>query len=76
MRAPTCATVSEYRTRLEREGEARRETNRRLAVSISRFFRDQSMWHVLKTSVLPALIRKHTKRLRVWSAGCARGEEP
>lgn len=38
MRAPTCATVSEYRTRLEREGEARRETSRRLAVSISRFF--------------------------------------
>ncbi|MFP4030499.1 MAG: CheR family methyltransferase [Desulfococcaceae bacterium] len=40
------------------------------------FFRDQRMWHVLKTSVLPALIRKHPKRLRVWSAGCARGEEP
>lgn len=76
MHALNCKTVSEYRSRLDRDEEARREMKRRLTVSISRFFRDQRMWHVLKASVLPALVRDHPQGLQVWSAGCARGEEP
>jgi chemotaxis protein methyltransferase CheR len=76
MQAVNCPTVSEYRARLERDGEARREMERRLTVSISRFFRDRRVWNVIQAEILPPLARRHPEGVAVWSAGCARGEEP
>jgi chemotaxis methyl-accepting protein methylase len=46
-----------------------------MTVSISRFFRDQKLWYDLEDDVLPRMIEREKKTLRVWSAGCARGEE-
>jgi len=49
-------------------------------VTISRFFRDRGVYRALYHVILPRLARqaiatgRHT--LRVWSAGCASGEEP
>lgn len=42
------------------------------------FFRDLAIFEVLKTVLLPRLMerRRHTKTLRIWSAGCANGQEP
>ncbi len=42
------------------------------------FFRYQSHDDALVDSVLPELIRRKsaTRKLRIWSAGCATGEEP
>lgn len=52
----------------------------RLTVSESYFFRDRGTQAVLERDVLPALIAERRAsgdlRLRIWSAGCARGEEP
>ena len=49
-------------------------------VVISRFYRDRMMFARLEEEVLPDLAlsarRQHHDRLRVWSAGCASGEEP
>ncbi len=53
----------------------RKECEILLTVSISRFFRDKKLWEVLETKVLPDIIKKNQDILRVWSAGCARGEE-
>jgi chemotaxis protein methyltransferase CheR len=43
------------------------------------FFRNQDQFNALRTSVLPEIIRKHRKagdkQIRIWSAGCASGEE-
>jgi chemotaxis protein methyltransferase CheR len=49
-------------------------------ISISRFYRDQGVWRTLEREILPHLadrarVRGDT-RLRIWSAGCASGEEP
>jgi chemotaxis methyl-accepting protein methylase len=44
-------------------------------VSISRFFRDAPLWQVLEREILPSLIAEHHNGLRVWSAGCALGQE-
>ena len=44
-------------------------------VSISRFFRDGPLWQVLEREILPSLIAEHHNGLRVWSAGCALGQE-
>ena len=47
-----------------------------MGVTISRFMRDRSLWEALQKPLLPDLIRQENARLRVWSAGCACGEEP
>jgi chemotaxis methyl-accepting protein methylase len=46
-----------------------------MTVSISRFFRDRQLWEVVETEVLPRLIQEEHKRVNIWSAGCACGEE-
>jgi chemotaxis protein methyltransferase CheR len=51
------------------------EVGRLLTVSISRFFRDWNLWKAIAEFVLPEIISKSAGATRVWSAGCARGEE-
>jgi two-component system CheB/CheR fusion protein len=47
-------------------------------INVTSFFRDPDAWDVLKTTVLPELIAPERGRdqLRVWSVGCASGQEP
>ena len=49
-----------------------------LTVSETYFFRNQPQFHALEHHVLPELIarRQFSRQLRIWSAGCATGEEP
>ena len=47
-----------------------------LAQSDTRFFRDRSQFEKLRTTLLPeALKRRAHERVRIWSAGCATGQE-
>jgi len=48
-----------------------------ILINVTSFFRDPGAWEALAREHLPALIaRKHPgERVRVWSAGCASGEE-
>lgn len=50
-----------------------------LTVGETYFFRDRKCFEVLESEVMPGLIRKRSKAgryLRIWSVGCATGEEP
>jgi chemotaxis protein methyltransferase CheR len=49
-----------------------------LTIGESYFFRDQGQIDLLRRRLLPELIaaRQSRRRLRIWSAGCAGGEEP
>jgi chemotaxis methyl-accepting protein methylase len=53
----------------------RAEVEKLLSVSISRFFRDRDLWRAIEEFVFPELIEGENQKIRVWSAGCARGEE-
>ena len=46
-------------------------------VTISRFYRDRAIFNALRWEVLPNLLKSHAylEPLRVWSCGCASGEE-
>ena len=47
-------------------------------IKVTQFFRDADLFEYLRDTVLPALItdaRGRDRELRVWSAGCATGEE-
>jgi len=47
-----------------------------LLVKVSSFIRDPKLWHTLESRVLAPLARRPGKReVRIWSAGCATGEE-
>jgi chemotaxis protein methyltransferase CheR len=70
-----CPSMKAYLERLETDGDAEREARRLMDVSISRFFRDGPLWRILEEEILPSLIANHPGGLRVWSAGCALGQE-
>ena len=48
-----------------------------LLINVTRFFRDDLPWQVLASQVIPRLIARAPAGvpIRVWSAGCASGEE-
>ncbi len=47
-------------------------------INVTSFFRDPDAWEALKVSVLPQLVDpgRGREQLRIWSVGCATGEEP
>lgn len=45
-----------------------------LTINVSSFFRDAAKYNYLREAVLPALLQNRPN-LRVWSAGCSRGQE-
>ncbi|MFB4276595.1 CheR family methyltransferase [Nonomuraea sp. MTCD27] len=67
----------EYRDLLELEPEEFTRLFDSLLINVTGFFRDTSAWQRLRELVVPALLdQKPTGRpIRVWSAGCATGEE-
>jgi len=54
-----------------------REVVEAMTTNETSFFRDPAFWQVLKTTILPELMeqRKHSRRLRFWSAACSTGQE-
>ncbi|MBE9199205.1 MULTISPECIES: CheR family methyltransferase [unclassified Nodularia (in: cyanobacteria)] len=48
-----------------------------ILINVTAFFRDVSAWEYLKEEVLPKIVarKNHLDHIRIWSAGCASGEE-
>ena len=70
-----CVSVRDYMAAVSRAPEIEQECRMHLTVSISRFFRDRRLWDSLENMELPDLISACGSVFRVWSCGCARGEE-
>jgi chemotaxis protein methyltransferase CheR len=72
--------VAAYRQHLHRHPSEWEELERLLPITLSRFYRDTDVFGFLTETLLPAQARAVATRgdrtLRVWSAGCASGEEP
>ena len=49
-----------------------------ILINVTSFFRDPQAWELLASAVIPGLLGEAGARdpIRVWSAGCASGEEP
>jgi chemotaxis protein methyltransferase CheR len=68
-----------YRAQLEADPSEWRFFDDCCHITISRFFRDKGVFEVLRTQVLPAIAARSEREgrlARIWSAGCASGEEP
>lgn len=47
-----------------------------LTINVSEFYRNPDQWRVLDKDVIPYLIKKFGKNLKIWSAACSTGDEP
>jgi len=79
--ASTCTDLDEYYDLLQDSESSAIHTERlinALTVSETHFFRDESQFAALREQVLPQIIERQRslRTLRIWSAGCASGEEP
>lgn len=64
-----------YEKILESHPEEVNELFETLTINVAEFFRDPLIWEFLEREILTPLI-KRGRALRIWSAGCASGEEP
>jgi two-component system, chemotaxis family, CheB/CheR fusion protein len=71
------ATFSEYRDYLELQPDEFNLLFDSMLINVTSFFRDPLAWQTLSEKVVPEVLSgKSTKSpIRVWSAGCATGEE-
>ena len=69
----------QYRRYLMLDDDEWRRLDSMCRITISRFFRDRGVFEALETEVLPALaaavLERGERALRIWSCGCASGEE-
>ena len=74
------ASIQDYRQLLAVEPKEWRHLDALCRITISRFYRDRGVFDSLRDRILPALAEHAWARgdtvLRVWSIGCASGEEP
>jgi chemotaxis methyl-accepting protein methylase len=71
-------SLGEYHSYLLDNTEERRYLTSLLTVTISRFWRNASLFEALKDLWFPTLLSSlpAAEPLQIWSAGCASGEEP
>lgn len=47
-----------------------------ITINVSEFYRNPEQWKLLDEQIIPELIQKFGKNLKVWSAACSTGDEP
>ena len=77
MAAVRCDSFGDYLDYLEVTPEEYGELFETLLINVTEFFRDPAAWEHLRGEVLPALLQGKgpDEPIRVWSAGCASGQE-
>jgi chemotaxis methyl-accepting protein methylase len=82
LRARAVLTYSDYGRVLDQDTCEYSKLFDDLTINVTSFFRDEVAFKALEEAVLPALIGEYNRDvdmrgcLRIWSAGCATGQEP
>ncbi len=78
--ATSSTDFEEYLSRLQVNDDELDHLIDAVTINVSQFFRDTLTFELIAHRILPAIILEktivHDRSLRVWSAGCAKGEEP
>src|SRR3954447_25795883 len=66
-----------YRTHLDKNPDEFVELFNTILINVTAFFRDTATWEFLRNEIVPRVVAESTSRdtLRIWSTGCASGEE-
>ena len=71
------ADYVDYRDQLESSAEEFGHLFNTILINVTAFFRDAETWTFLRNEIMPELLAnvEDGREIRVWSAGCASGEE-
>lgn len=47
-----------------------------LTINVSEFYRNPDQWELMEKQIIPELVGKFGKNLKIWSAACSTGDEP
>lgn len=47
-----------------------------ITINVSEFYRNPEQWKLMDEQVIPELVQKFGKNLKIWSAACSTGDEP
>ena len=47
-----------------------------ITINVSEFYRNPEQWKVMDEQIIPELIKKFGRNLKIWSAACSTGDEP
>lgn len=47
-----------------------------ITINVSEFYRNPDQWKILDEKIIPELIGRFGKNLKIWSAACSTGDEP
>lgn len=79
LRALNLVTYRQYATYLAGHPEEYPHLLDTMTVNVTEFFRDAPVWKIIRDVVVPSLLKAKSESghrgIRVWSAGCATGEE-
>jgi chemotaxis methyl-accepting protein methylase len=79
MSARGVRSYPEYTSLLDRDPQALEELRNAITINVTEFFRDASTFAAFRQEVIPEVVASKRKGgtglVRVWSAGCATGEE-
>jgi chemotaxis protein methyltransferase CheR len=80
LRATEASDYMDYLRILRTDPDEYTRLMNELTINVTQFFRDKDVYLKLRSDVLPGLVkakaRMGSRTLRIWSAGCASGEEP
>lgn len=80
MRARDTLRYIDYLQLLKKDPEEYRSLLNDLTINVTEFFRDPDVYLAIRDRVLPDVLEekraKRSNTIRIWSAGCATGEEP
>lgn len=76
MRARGIHTYSEYGELLKQDVDEQARLLDAVTINVSKFYRNRDLWRALDAEVVPKLFDLAVRPVRLWSAGCAAGEEP
>jgi chemotaxis methyl-accepting protein methylase len=76
IRAKGAAGCAEYSEMLDNDPREYERLMRSLTVNVTKFFRNPETYAAIDQKVVPDLMARDDREIRVWSAGCSSGEEP
>jgi chemotaxis protein methyltransferase CheR len=80
LRALNLHTYRQYTRHLDSDPEEYAKLLDALTINVTDFFRDPTVYKMFREQIIPSILKEKSRTrhriIRVWSAGCATGEEP
>ncbi|MGF1675498.1 MAG: CheR family methyltransferase, partial [Rivularia sp. (in: cyanobacteria)] len=75
MQTISVESYAEYLDYLEVHPDEFVELFNTILINVTTFFREPEAWEYIAAEIIPAIVSNPSKPIRIWSAGCASGEE-